>query len=139
MLSNSLTEIASGRNSGIGKPLTEILVIDDNLKARWIIVEILKDAGYTTREAIDGQEGLKLLQTHRPAVVITDIFMPEMDGLEIIRELRRDPCRVAIIAISGGGPNYLDAAKKFGADVILAKPFSPPELIAAIETLTKAA
>ena len=115
--------------------MTKILVIDDDAQMRRLVVRILKGAGHEVLEAENGQEGLSLFRIHRPALVITDILMPYKDGLEVIRELRGNAQRVAIIAISGDGPLFLDIAKKWGADVALAKPFSPLELVEAVDKL----
>ena len=94
---------------------------------------------YEVIEANDGEVGLKLFRDHRPAVVITDIFMPNHEGIETIRELRREAPTVAIIAMSGAGQGegtrYLDTARKLGADAVLVKPFRRAKLIATIKRL----
>ena len=86
-------------------------------------------------EAKDGKEGLRRIRIDQPELVITDILMPQTDGLEVIRELRRSTLRVPILAISDGDAIFLRVAKKFGADLTLAKPFGHPELIKAVNTL----
>jgi YesN/AraC family two-component response regulator len=82
---------------------------------------------------MDGAEGLRLCKEQPPDVVVTDILMPEMDGLEAIREFKRDYPTVKIIAVSGGGSSvqidYLPLAKKMGADSILHKPIEPADMI----------
>ena len=113
--------------------MTTILVIDDDAAFRRMVVRVLAGAGHEVSEARDGREGLKLFRAHHPALIITDILMPEREGIETIRELRREAASVAIIAMTGGGTppflRYLDFAREFGADATLAKPFYPAELI----------
>jgi DNA-binding response OmpR family regulator len=93
-----------------------------------MVCRILENAGYEVRAAFNGAEGLKLFRHERPDLVITDLYMPEKDGLEMIMELRRADEKIRILAISGGSLNIniddmLNAAEMFGADAILAKPF----------------
>ena len=119
--------------------MTTILVIEDEAAFRRMVVRVLADAGHEVTEARDGREGLKLFRAHHPALIITDILMPEREGIETIRALRREAASVAIIAISGGGAppylRYLDFASKFGADATLAKPFYPAELIETVNRI----
>lgn len=95
--------------------------------------------GHTVIEARNGKEGLELFQHANADLLITDIVMPEKEGLEVLMELRRSHSRVKIIAISGGGrqnaEDYLHMAKRMGAAKVLAKPFSTDVLIAAIDEL----
>jgi phosphoserine phosphatase RsbU/P len=102
-----------------------ILVIDDDSFYRSVIRRILEDAGHAVIEADDGIEGLEIYRQRHPAIVITDIFMPGMDGSEVIRTLKEIGGEPGIIAVSGGGAFYdidfLDMAKKLGADAILRK------------------
>jgi DNA-binding response OmpR family regulator len=115
--------------------MEEILVIDDNAGIRSLVTNILDMAGYRTREASDGDAGLRLCRARRPALVITDILMPEKEGLELIRELSREMPDIAIVAMSGteNSAIYLRAAGLFGAVAVLSKPFSPDELLCAVE------
>jgi DNA-binding response OmpR family regulator len=119
--------------------MPKILVIDDDPRMRREIIETLVAAGYETLEATDGLEGLSLFHAYHPMLVITAVVMPNMDGLETIRELRREARRVAIIAISGGDATrlaiYLNLAKMMGADETIAKPFGASELIEAMGRL----
>ena len=118
--------------------MSRILVIDDNADIRRLLQGILESAGYAVDLAADGALGL-VLQRARPAdVVITDIFMPNQDGLETIARLRGEFPRVKVIAMSGGGSvvkdkGYLAAAAEIGAHALLAKPFQPEELLRAVE------
>jgi CheY-like chemotaxis protein len=97
----------------------------------------LEQAGHQVAEAPNGNEGLRLCQQLNPDLIVTDIIMPEKEGLETIMELRRDFPLVKVIAISGGGQTMagstcLHLAKRLGAAKTLAKPFSKQELLAAV-------
>jgi CheY-like chemotaxis protein len=114
-----------------------ILVIDDELPMRRLLSRLLTGAGHTVHEAADGHAGLALFQQVQPALVITDIVMPEMEGIETIRELRRGGSPVPILAISGGTapPLYLHAATGLGATAALSKPFAADALLGAVTEL----
>jgi len=107
----------------------KIVVIDDDVQCNQLVCMILKHAGYEVRSANNGAEGLKMFMQERPDLVITDLYMPEKDGLETIMELRQTERKIRILAISGGALNInpadtLDTAEMFGADAIMAKPFN---------------
>jgi CheY-like chemotaxis protein len=113
-----------------GSPVGEwgvaaILIIDDDGFYRGVLRRILEDGGHQVMESSDGHEGLQTYRLRHPELVVTDIFMPGMDGSEVIRALRDVDDKVKIIAVSGGGTFYdidvLDMAKKLGADAILRK------------------
>lgn len=120
--------------------MTKILVIDDDTAMRKMVRRTLADAGHEVIEAADGIEGIKSFRAETPAIVVTDIIMPEQEGIATIREMRAIRSDVVIIAMSGGGAGpgelYLDIAKVFGADAVLPKPFRPAELVALVEKLT---
>jgi len=106
----------------------KIIVIDDDIKGNQMVCRILVNAGYEVSSAFNGAEGLKMFMKERPDLVITDLYMPEKDGLETIMELRQLDEKIRILAISGGSANInmadiLDTAEMFGADAIMAKPF----------------
>ncbi len=113
-----------------------ILLIDDDDELRTIMRRMLVAAGYEVQEAASGDAAVARYRQQRSDVVITDILMPDKEGLETIRELRRADPQVKIIAISGGGgqggADYLELALKFGARRILQKPFTRDELVAAV-------
>ena len=110
--------------------MADVLIIDDDAEVRRLIIRILIGAGHTVREAQNGEVGVRMFREARPSLVITDILMPEREGIETIRELRRETPAVPILAISGGcNFDYLTIAMHFGADAKLAKPFSPAELL----------
>jgi CheY-like chemotaxis protein len=116
-----------------------ILVIDDDDLIRELVKEMLEAEGYVVSTAANGKEGVRVFRKELPDLVITDIFMPEMEGLETIRELQRVSPNVKIIAISGGGEkgmlSFLSHAKRFGALRALEKPFSRQELITTVGEL----
>lgn len=116
-----------------------VLVIDDDRFYLNVIRRILEDAGHQVIETTTGAEGISLYEEHKPAIVITDIFMPGMDGNEVIRVLRSINTKVGIIAVSAGGAFYdidfLDTAKKLGADAILRKLDPKERILAEIERL----
>jgi CheY-like chemotaxis protein len=122
--------------------MQKILVIDDNAVVRNTIVQILESEGYRVVSAEDGRRGLTAFRHERPDLVITDIIMPEKDGIEIITELRRMRPEVRILAISGGGrignTDFLRIAERLGAAGAVAKPFDPDELIEKIATCLNA-
>jgi CheY-like chemotaxis protein len=120
--------------------MQRVLVIDDDEQVRALLHEILDRAGFEVLEASNGVEGLKLYRNQPADLVITDLIMPEKEGVETIMELRRQFPDARIIAISGGertgGRDYLPIAAKLGARRTVAKPFSRQEILAAVhETL----
>jgi len=118
-----------------------ILLIDDESEIRKLFIKKLAGKGYEIIEACDGKEGLKLYHETRPDLVITDLVMPEKEGIETIIELKREFPNVKIIAISGGGRNvpgaYLHIAKNLGAERTFSKPIDWPELIKTVRELLK--
>jgi DNA-binding response OmpR family regulator len=105
----------------------KIVVIDDDIQCNRMVCRILENAEYEVRAALNGVEGLKMCKQERPDLVITDLYMPEKDGLETIMELRQADKMIRILAISGGSLNInvvemLETAEMFGADAIMAKP-----------------
>jgi DNA-binding response OmpR family regulator len=116
-----------------------ILLIDDDARLRRLLGRILKGAGHTVHEATNGREGIELFGRTHPALVITDLVMPDKEGIETIRELHQTAPTVPILAISGSTNHsiYLRAATKLGATEALDKPFSNEELLAAVTRLLK--
>jgi CheY-like chemotaxis protein len=123
--------------------MATILVIDDDQAMRRLLVNALTAQNHAVIEAADGRQGVELAARHNPALVITDILMPEKEGIETMRELREHAPSVKIVAISGGGLShnmlFLDLAKALGADATLAKPFRPADLVKTVEDLLLAA
>ncbi|HUB96549.1 MAG TPA: response regulator, partial [Stellaceae bacterium] len=110
--------------------------IDDDSKMRRLLVRTLKSAGHSVHQAADGRKGLHLFQENPPALVITDIVMPDKEGIETIQALRRAASDLPILAISGSGEHgYLRFAMELGATATLAKPFGADDLLATVSRL----
>ncbi len=120
--------------------MARILVIDDDAELRALAGLNLKDAGYQVLLAADGNEGLKLFREQPADLVITDIYMPNREGLETIRDMRQRSPKVGIIAISGRATagTMLGIARKLGADEVLQKPFAMQELLSAVDKVLAA-
>ena len=119
-----------------------ILVIDDNRQLRDLLGDTLSKKGYTVTRASDGAEAFAAIAQTKFDIVITDLLMPEKDGIEVIGELRRKQPSARIVAMSGGGrgsrAHYLEMATGLGAHAILGKPFSVSELNAALAACMQA-
>jgi DNA-binding response OmpR family regulator len=117
----------------------KVLVIDDDDLVRYTLSRILQSNGYDVVTASDGQRGMVLFRDEYPDVVITDIIMPEQEGIDTIIQLRRERPGIKIIAISGGGRrrnvDYLQMAHSLGADEVIRKPFEAHELLARLTEL----
>lgn len=115
----------------------KILVIDDDEGVRELLNDLLLPAGYEVALAKDGNEGIRIFSESGADLVITDIIMPEKEGLETIMELKRSSSDVKIFAISGGSRNlpiqFLDASKNLGALRTFKKPFDCQELLKAVK------
>lgn len=120
----------------------DILIIDDDPAIRRTLRRILERAGHRVVDAADGSAGLRLVRKHGPMLVITDVLMPEVDGIETIQTLRTEFPHMKILAISGGGKagrgSYLSDAELLGADRTMPKPFTPGELVDAVDGLLAA-
>lgn len=107
--------------------MSRILIIDDESSLRQVLRVILERAGHTVLDAPDGREGMALWRREPTDVVVTDLFMPEKDGIHVLKELKKAPTKPKIIVMSGGGPKGLldwrAAALALGADRVLMKPF----------------
>ncbi len=116
--------------------MARILVIDDEELVRYTLRAILESADHEVVEAKDGNEGIASCKAHPADLVITDIIMPEKEGMETIIELRHAYPDVKIVAISGGGriagSDYLKLARKLGADEVMPKPFQMDEVLSMV-------
>ena len=115
------------------------MIIDDEPAVRKTLRTYFERAGYQVAEAGDGRTALRLHAAAPADLIITDIFMPDFDGIETIRELRRVAPGVKVIVVSGGDStgtlNMLEDAKLLGADRAFHKPLKPEELIGAVREI----
>ncbi len=119
--------------------MAKILVIEDDSSFRNVLVQMLAKAGYEVRQAGDGNQAVEVCTDFNPDLVLTDIIMPDKEGLETIQDLLAINPNLKIIAMSGGGKfgpdSYLPLAQKLGAKASLQKPFMREELISTIESV----
>jgi CheY-like chemotaxis protein len=119
--------------------MAKILVIDDEPSILLMVKKMLEKAGHEVDLALNGRDGIELFERNRPDLLITDIIMPEKEGLETILELKKKYPDQKIIAISGGGrigpEGYLPSAKHFGANMVFQKPLIQKEFIEAVALL----
>ena len=119
----------------------KILLVDDDTEILKIYKQIFELNGFQILTVTNAEEALKIVDSYKVAVVITDIIMPEKDGIETILDLRRTNPGLKVIAISGGGrstpDNYLQSAKLLGADRAIRKPFTNEEILTAVDELTR--
>ncbi|MCP5156606.1 MAG: response regulator [Ectothiorhodospiraceae bacterium] len=115
-----------------------VMVVDDDDVLRSYLQELLEGEGYTTIVASNGREALKRMSDGVPDIVLTDLVMPECEGVELMQSVRREIGPVPVIAMSGGrrmSSTYLEVADRLGADATLAKPFKARELLDTIERI----
>ena len=119
--------------------MKKILIIDDEAPVQKMLKRLLEKNDFSVIQADNGNEGIKKFKEHTPDLIITDLIMPEKEGLETIRELKKIEPNVKIIAISGGGLNdpkmYLDLAGKFGAVKTFSKPVDNDVLLSSIKQI----
>lgn len=117
--------------------MTEILIIEDDEALRSVLAIVLRQVGYQVAEAENGVRGVERGAALRPQLVITDLVMPDKEGVETIRELREAQPATPIIAMSGASAaaHYLELAAKLGARRVLMKPFRPEVLLLAVNDL----
>lgn len=117
----------------------EILVVDDDAALRAALRRLLSGAGYQVGEAPDGAAALRCVKARPPQLIITDIMMPESDGIALIGEVKQRHPAMPILAITGRGSlgelDLLKLAAMIGADATLAKPLSPDELLDTVARL----
>ena len=113
--------------------MPQIMVVDDEELVRFTLRQALEKGGFDVVEAPNGKEALELQRREPADLVVTDILMPEKEGIETIRELKREYPDTKIIAISGGGRmdnvDFLNMSRHFGTDAVLPKPFDPRDLL----------
>ncbi|MCB9365871.1 MAG: response regulator [Calditrichaeota bacterium] len=118
--------------------MCRILIVDDDPSIRQMLRSMLEREGHDVDVASNGAECLRLFRATSYELVITDIIMPEQEGIETIRRLRAEKPEIRVIAISGGGrigpADYLSMAKLIGASATLAKPFERAALLEAVQS-----
>lgn len=121
--------------------MAKVLIIDDEKPVRDALEAVVIAAGHEARLAVDGRKGVEQFISFQPDLVITDILMPEKEGIETITDLRRLRPDVPIVAMSGGGrvgnTSFLKMAERLGANRTLAKPFSPSVLMTVLAELLR--
>ena len=119
--------------------MATVLLIDDDDALRGTMRRILERAGHEVLEAADGREGVALFRRRGADVVVTDLIMPEQEGIETILQLKEEFPSARVLAVSGGGVvgpgGPLGDAALFGADATLAKPFGVADFQSAVERL----
>ncbi|MDH3269754.1 MAG: response regulator [Gemmatimonadota bacterium] len=116
-----------------------VLVVDDDPTVRTVVARLIKLEGHVVLEAEDGRVALRLMADRDIDLALVDIYMPEMDGIELLMRLRGDFPRTRVVAMSGGGPvpasHVLDVATLLGATDVLQKPFGPDDVRAHLRAL----
>lgn len=119
--------------------MPKVLIIEDDDSFREVLVQMLGRAGYVVEKASNGNRALQICQDFTPDLVLTDIIMPDKEGLETIQELVASYPGIRIVAMSGGGKfgpdSYLPLAKALGANACLQKPFMRDELLSTLKTV----
>ena len=117
--------------------LSKILIVDDNTDSRVFLATLLRLKGYIVNTATDGKDGLEHIRVDLPDLIITDLNMPHLDGVEMLKALREMPDfrRVPIVAISAYGSGRLSEAAKVGADYTMRKPLTCDVLLETISRL----
>lgn len=120
--------------------MAKILIIDDDALFRGMLNDMLSSEGHEILEANDGESGSRLFSSDHPDMIVTDILMPEKEGLQTIRDIRKKSPDVKIIALTGGGTHpdglsYLEMAQDLGADRTFPKPFRTSEFVRVVKEL----
>jgi CheY-like chemotaxis protein len=120
--------------------MARVLLVEDSPEVSLSVSEILASAGHTVVEAASGKAALKSLQAAQFDVIVSDIWMPEMDGIALLKEIRGAGNNIPVVVISGGAPNApltytAPLAATFGANIVVYKPFEKVELLKAVETV----
>jgi CheY-like chemotaxis protein len=121
--------------------MARIILVDDDDQLRTVLALVLERAGHTVTAVPDGARGLAAYRAAPADLVVTDLVMPEKEGIETIVELRAEFPDVRVIAISGGGrhlgTDYLQLASRLGAKRMLSKPFTNQEILTAIDDVLR--
>ncbi len=121
--------------------MATVLIVDDDREIRSALRHILEHAGHRVLEAKHGREALCIVDQHVPDIMLLDIMMPEMDGVETMLEMKRRECRFPVVAMPYSGTTIgswsADVAKTLGAVEILEKPFTPKEVETIVDRIIK--
>ncbi len=119
--------------------MAKILIVEDGAGLRENLTILLSRNGHVVRAASEGREALRMITTEIPDLIITDLYMPEKDGIEIIQEVRRLYPQTRLIAMSGGihgdSGTLLQMAKRLGVDATLSKPCSIQDILATVNSV----
>ncbi len=120
--------------------MAHILLVEDSPEVSLSVREILASAGHSVEDAASGKEALKKLKASRFDAIVSDIWMPEMDGIALLKEIRGAGNEIPVVVISGGAPNApltytAPLAATFGANMVVYKPFERAELLKAIDNV----
>ncbi len=114
-----------------------VLVVEDEPRIASLVREYLENAGFAVLVASDGRAGLVLARTRHPDAVVLDLGLPSMDGLDVVRELRRDSAVPVVILTARGDETDRVSGLELGADDYVVKPFSPRELVARVRAVLR--
>jgi len=115
-----------------------VLVVDDEPTIVEVVGRYMERAGYETHQAFDGPEALRLAELHRPDLVVLDVMLPGIDGIEVMRQLHEDERRTAVILLTARGEEADRlVGLRHGADDYVVKPFSPAELVARVDAVLR--
>jgi DNA-binding response OmpR family regulator len=130
---DTLTETAGSRDGRTARDAGKVLLIDDDPALLRLMAMAFKAAGFAVVAAENGRKGIRMAGTQKPDLVVTDIVMPDIEGIGAIRAIKGAARPPKVIAISGAGrgrgTDYLSWARHLGADEVLAKPFRMSELL----------
>ncbi len=122
--------------------MKKILIVDDDDLIRDLIYEILEPQGYQILLAENGNRALEILDKEEIDLIVTDIIMPDKEGIETILDIKKRLPHAKIIAMSGGGQleanSYLSMAKRLGVNATLTKPFTPVKLLSMVQEILEA-
>jgi len=123
--------------------MAHILLVEDSPEVSLTVREILASAGHTVEDAASGKEAIKCLKAGKFDAIVSDIWMPEMDGIALLKEIRGAGNTIPVVVISGGAPNApltytAPLAATFGANIVVYKPFEKAELLKAVDNVLSA-
>ena len=121
---------------GVSSTRESVLIVDDDAKIRDFLRSVLEAQGYQVQETSDGSEALAKIRQNCPDVVLTDIVMPDVEGIELIRMIRKVTPNLRIIAMSGASDGYLHAARALGADATIQKPIDIDALLVLMQSIS---